>query len=311
MASKKFRKLAILAKLEVAYGTDPVPTGAANAMVVSDVEVTPLDGEEVERNIVQPHFGNSGAIQATRFARIRFNVELAGSGAAGTAPKWDPLVRACAVSATVAAGVSVTYAPISEAMESVTLYANIDGINQVMPGVRGECKPTLDAKGRPVLQFEFTGLWEALTDTPLPAAVYTDWVKPLAVNKLNTVCTLHGVAVAMSHFDLAFGNQVVKRDLTATDTVEIVDRKSTGSIVFENTPVATKNWVGVAEAKTLGDLSLVHGVTAGNIITFTAAGTAELGKPSYTNQDGVQMINMPMRYVPTSAGNDEWSIVCT
>ncbi len=311
MASKKFRKLAILAKMEAVYGTDPVPTGAANAMVVSDVEITPLDGEEAERNNVQPYFGNNGAIQATQFARIRFNVELSGSGVAGTAPKYDPLLRACSVSVTVAAGVSVTYAPISENQESVSIYVNVDGINQVMPGVRGECKPALDAKGKPVLAFEFTGLWAAPTDTALPAPVYAGWVKPVAVNKANTICTLHGVQVAMSHFDLVFGNQVVKRDLTDVDGVEIVDRKSTGSIVFENTPVATKNWVSVAQAKTLGNLSLVHGTVAGNIATIAGTGTVELGKPSYQNQDGVQMLNMPLRFMPTSAGNDEWSIVLT
>lgn len=311
MASKKFRKLAILAKLEVTYGLDPVPTGAANAMVVSDVEITPLDGEEVERNIVQPYFGNPGVIQATQYARIRFNVELAGSGAVGTAPKYDPLLRACSVSATVAAGVSVTYAPISDNQESVSIYANVDGVNQVMPGVRGECKVALDAKGKPVLQFEFTGLWAAPTDTAMPVPVYTGWVKPLAINKVNTIATLHTIAVAMSHFDLAFGNQVVKRDLTATDTVEIVDRKSTGSIVFEQTPVATKNWVSVAQARTLGNLSIVHGTVAGNIVTFGATGTCELGKPSYQNQDGIQMVNMPLVFRPTSAGNDEWSIVLT
>lgn len=311
MASKKFRKLAILAKLEVAYGTDPVPTGAANAMVVSDVEITPLDGEEVERNNVQPYFGNAGAIQATQFARLRFNVEAAGSGVAGTAPKWDPLVRACSVSATASAGVSVTYAPISEDQESVTLYANVDGINHIMPGVRGECKAAFDAKGKPVLQFEFMGLWQALADTALPAAVYTGWVKPVAMNKVNTTMTLHGIAVACSHFDLAFGNQVVKRDLTATDTVEIVDRKSTGSTVFENTPIATKDWIGTAKAKTLGNLAFVHGITAGNIITVNGVGTVELGKPTYSNQDGIQMVNSPLRFVPTSAGNDEWSMVLT
>ncbi len=311
MASKKFRKLAILAKMEVTYGLDPVPTGAANAMVVSDVEITPLDGDEVERNNVQPYFGNQGALQATQFARIKFNVELAGSGVAGTAPKYDPLLRACAVGVTVAAGVSVTYAPITEALESVSIYANVDGVNQVLAGVRGECKPMLDAKGKPVLQFEFMGLWAAPSDTALPAAVYTGWVKPLAINKVNTIATLHGIAVAMSHFDLAFGNQVVKRDLVAVDTVEIVDRKSTGSIVFEQTPVATKNWVSEAQQKTLGNLSIVHGITPGNIITFNATGTCELGKPSYQNQDGIQMVNMPLRFQPTSAGNDEWSIVLT
>jgi hypothetical protein len=311
MASKKMRKLAILAKLETVYGTDPTPTGAANAMVVHDVEITPLDGEEVERTNVQPHFGHNGAITATSFARIKFSVELAGSGVPGTAPKWSPLMRACSVGVTVSAGVSITYAPITENQESVTIYGNVDGVNHVMPGVRGECKLGLDAKGKPALMFEFQGLWTPLADATLPAAAYTGWVAPVAVNKANTSFSLHGTLVGMTHFDLAFGNQVEKRDTSEDDTVEIVDRKSSGSAVFEMTPVATKDWVSIAQAKTRGNLQLVHGVTAGNIITVAGTGTVELGKPTYQNQQGVQMINVPLRFVPTSAGNDEWSMVLT
>lgn len=311
MANKKMRKMAILAKIESVYGTDAVPTGAANAMVVADVELTPLEGDVFERNNVQPWYGNQGSVQATFYGKVKFSIELSASGVAGTAPKWGPLVRVCGASETLSAGVSVTYAPVSDTLDSLSLYGNIDGINHIMPGARGEVKFVLDAKGKPMMQFEFTGLFTPLTDTALPSAVYTGWTKPLAVNKANTVCTLHGIAVAMNHFDLAFGNQVVKRDLTATDTVEIVDRKSAGSIVFENTAIATKDWVTTAKNTTLGNLSLVHGITAGNIITIGAAGTCEVSKPSYSNSDGIQMMNLQTRFIPSSAGNDEWSIVCT
>ena len=62
MSTRYWRKKAILAKIETVYATDPTPTGAANAMVISDVEITPLDGEEVERNNVQPYFGNNDKI---------------------------------------------------------------------------------------------------------------------------------------------------------------------------------------------------------------------------------------------------------
>lgn len=309
--SKKMRKLAILAKMETAYGVDPTPTGAANAMVVHDVEVTPLDGEEVERNNLQPYFGHFPVLQTTRFARIKFNTEMAGSGVVGTAPRYSPLLRACSVGVTVAAGVSVTYSPISDNQESVTVYANIDGINHVMPGVRGTAKFTLGSKGKPMIQYEFMGLWIPLADTALPTPDYTGWVAPVAFNKANTTAALHGVTVACSQFELTMGNQVEKRDLTDVDTVEIVDRKSSGSMVFENTPVATMDWISVAEARTPGDLELVHGTVPGNIITFSATGTVEIGKPTYTNEQGIQMLNAPLRFVPTGAGNNEWSIVLT
>jgi hypothetical protein len=284
MANKKMRKMAILAKIEPLYGTDSVPTGAANAMVVANVELTPLDGDVIERNNIQPYFGNNGAIQTTFFGKVKFECELAGAGVAGTAP-------------------------ISEALESLTLYGNIDGINHVMPGAVGECKWVLGAKGKPALQFEFTGLFTPLTDTPLPAVVYTGWTKPVAVNKANTTCALFGTAVNMSSFDMSFGNQVTKRDLVGVDSVEIVDRKSAGSIVFENTAIATKDWVSLAKTTTLGSLAIVHGTVPGNIVEVNSGAGCEISKPSYSNVDGVQMMNLQTRFIPSSAGNDEWSIV--
>ena len=48
MANKKIRKLVVLAKAETVRGTDPTPTGLANAMLVSNANITPLDGTEVQ-----------------------------------------------------------------------------------------------------------------------------------------------------------------------------------------------------------------------------------------------------------------------
>jgi hypothetical protein len=311
MASKKFRKLAILAKIETSRGVDAVPTGAANAMIVSEATLSPLEGDVAERNNVQPYYGQNGSVQATSYRKLSFKVEAAGGGAVGTAPKYGPLLRGCGASETVSAGVSVTYAPISDSQETLSIYCNIDGINHVMLDAHGSAKLMFSAKGFPYYQFDFTGLFVALTDTALPATVYTGFVKPLPMNKANTIITLHSVAVACSKWDFDMGNQVVKRDLTGVDSVEITDRKSTGSIVFENTAIATKDWVATAKATTLGDMSVVHGTTAGNIITFTATATCEVSKPTYSNEDGIQMMNLQQRFIPTSAGNDEWSLVLT
>lgn len=309
--TKKFRKLAILAKIEVTYGVDPTPSGAANAMVVYEVEWTPLDGEEVERDNVQPHFGQAESLQATQFARLKFKIPFAGSGAVGTAPKWGPLLRACSIGQTVNAGVSTVYAPVSSGQEALTLYCNIDGVNQVLPGAMGDGSIALDAKGRPCFELTFTGLWQALTDTALPTADYSAWVKEVAVNKANTIATIHGVQCAMSAFRLNFGNQVEKRDMTDIDVVDIVNRKAGGSITIQQSTIAFKDWVSIAKAKTKGNLSIVHGITAGNILTVAGAASMELGNPSFNESQGVQMITLPFRLIPSSAGNDEWSLTNT
>ena len=44
------RKAAILAKTESVYGTDPTPTGVANAILVSDVTINPMEMKTVDRD---------------------------------------------------------------------------------------------------------------------------------------------------------------------------------------------------------------------------------------------------------------------
>lgn len=305
---KKIMKMAILAKIEVTKGVDPVPTGAANAILASDVTVTPLEGETAQRNNITPWFGNQGSLMATQYSKLAFSVELAGPGAAGTVPACGPLLRACACAATTSAGVSVTFAPVSSGIESVSLYCNIDGTNHVLTGAQGTVKIATDLKGIPKLQFEFTGLFNPLTATPLPTPVYTAFKDPVPVNKANTTLSLHGVSLAASSFSWDIGNKVVKRDLMTVDSVEITDRESTGQVVFENTDIGVKDWVGTSLANTKGPLQLIHGKTAGNIIEINAP-LAQPQKPTYSDSDGIQMMNLPLAFCTGANGNDEWSIV--
>src|SRR5205085_5950126 len=123
MAINRFiRKTALTAKIETTYKTDPTPTGAANAMLVSNVEVNPYNAENVDRALLREYFGASEQLVGVANLQVSFDVELAGAGAAGTAPAWGPLLRACSVAETVTAGNRVEYNPITDSPESVTMY---------------------------------------------------------------------------------------------------------------------------------------------------------------------------------------------
>jgi hypothetical protein len=45
-------------------------------------------------------------------------------------------------------------------------------------------------------------------------------------------------------------------------------------------------------------------------VTFTA-GQIDLGNPSYSDADGIQMLTLPYIATPTDSGNDEMEIVFT
>ena len=117
----------LLAKIESSYGSDPTAAGT-DAVLVRNMEITPLQADAVERELIRGYMGNYDILLANQRVEITFEVELAGSGTAGTAPKWDAIIRSCGNSATVAANTSVTYAPISGSFESCTLEYFVDGV---------------------------------------------------------------------------------------------------------------------------------------------------------------------------------------
>lgn len=95
------RKRTILAKIESVYGTDPVPTGAANAILVRNLNVVPINASTVQRDLIRPYLGNSDVMLAEVYAKVDFEIEVAGAGAPGLSPAWAPLIEACAFAETI------------------------------------------------------------------------------------------------------------------------------------------------------------------------------------------------------------------
>lgn len=129
------RKRVILAKIESTYGTDPTPTGAANAILVRNLTVTPQDADFVDRNLVRPYMGRSEQLAAGIRAMFEFEVEMAGGGTAGVAPGIGPLLRACGLSETLTAA-AITGTAQAGAASTVTLAAGAsasDGFYNGMP----------------------------------------------------------------------------------------------------------------------------------------------------------------------------------
>ena len=309
------RKRVILAKIETVYGTDPTPTGAANAILVRNLDVTPLDAEIVNRDLVRPYFGSMDQIIAAQKVGISFEVELQGAGAAGTAPAYGPLLKACGLAETTNAGVSAVYTPVSSAFSSVTLYVQVqDNTAASSPlhkvtGCRGNVEFMLNAKSLPVMKFTFTGVYNAVVDATNLNATYTGFKTPLAVNKANTpTFSFFGFSGIMSDFGLNLNNEVVYRNLLNSESVILTDRKVGGTVQFEAPTITAKDFFAAAIATTLGSMQIVHGTVAGSIIDISATSTVDVVNPSYNDMDGIVMLSVPFVVVPTTAGNDEFTL---
>ncbi len=303
----KSRKKVLLAKPEITYGVDPVPTGAANAIQVNRLEVTPLNADYLKRGILRPTLGSERQLVVGAHVLLEADVEVAGAGAAGTAPAWGVLHRGCGCAETITAGTSVVYAPVSANEESLALWFHLDGNRHKLAGARGTWSLDLSAKGVPLWKYQFVGLLVAPDAATLPAVDLSAFKDPLPVSKINTpTFTVHGYAGALEQLTLAQGNQLVHRDLVNSQQVLISDRQSSGSLTMEAPLISAKDFFAAASAATLGALQLTHGTVAGNIVQIDAP-KLQVTNPRYGDSDGIATLQLDLNFVP-DAGDDEWAI---
>jgi len=307
------RRQLLLAEAEVTYGVDPTPTAGSNAILVRNIEVTPLEADTVNRELIRPYLGQSEQLLAQTRVLINFEVELAGSGTAGTAPAYGPLLEACAMTETVVASTSVTYAPNSDTSPgSVTIYFNNDGVLHKATGCRGSFTLNCAVGEIPTIAFEFTGIYIAPSDSALGSPTYANQADPVVFKNGNTTgFQVFSYAGCLQSFSLEMANEIIYRELVGcTKQVLVTNRAPAGEVMIEAVTMATHNFFNDATGSSTGNLTFQHGQTAGNIVTFTA-GQIDLGNPSYSDEDGIQMLTLPYIATPTDSGNDELELVYT
>jgi hypothetical protein len=294
--ARKINKLAMLVKPETVYATDSVPTGAANAIQVSNVEINPLAGNDVSRDLIKANFGHQGVILVQNHVTIAFDVEIAGAGAAGTAPAWGPIMRGCGRSEVIDAGVDVQYVPDNDSGDSVTMYYLLDGVRHIAIGGRGNVSWTLTPGQIPRFRFSMTALLGTITDEAMPAVDYSDFIRPKPVSKPNTTMSLHGWSAIAESLSIDVANQVEPRFLIGHESVEITNRQSTGVAVVEAASLATKNWFQIAQEGTLGALAVQHGTAAGNIVEFNADAGVQIGRLTQGASQGIANYSLPLMF---------------
>lgn len=311
MASVLTRRRLILAKIESSYGTDPTPAGT-NAILVRNLEIQPLVADTVNRELVRPYLGQADQLLSQTRVEVSFEVELAGSGTAGTAPAYGPVLRSCGISETIVADTSVTYAPESSGFESCTIYYHQDGIRHKVTGCRGTFEMSCEVGQIPVISFTMTGIYNAPTDETQPTPTYSNQASPVLFKEGNTTgFSAFGYSGCLMSYSFSLANDVIYRELVGcTKEVMITNRAPNGTAVIEAPTITAKDFFAVATGSSTGSITFQHGQTAGNIVTMTTA-QSDLGNLTYSDQDGIQMLNMPFIAVPTNAGDDELSLVYT
>lgn len=321
------RNSAILAKVETTYATDAAPSGAANAILVSDLTVNPLNAKNVDRALIRPYFGASEQLLGSAMVECGFGVEFQASGTAGTLAAWDPLLQACGFSA---GATLATPSRVEHSLEgaysnhkSLTIYYHDDGVLHKLLGARGTVSFDLNIGGKPMMKFKFTGLDGGVTAVSNPSTTLTAFKTPLVVTDPNTgALTLGGAYAAgaitggteyiSAGLDLDLGNQVTFTDLLGTaaasgQSVDLTGREASGKVMFDLPAANEVSFMTSVKTNATQSFGLVHGTTAGyKMLVFLPA--VQLINPRKEDKDGRRLIGFDLRVMPSS-GNDEIKLV--
>lgn len=320
--ARYFRNTAILAKIESSYGVDSTPTEGANAILVSNVSINPLNAQNVPRDLIRPYLGGSEQLVGNAYLEMSFDVELQGSGAAGTNPAYFPLLEACGFAVTNTASTRSNAYLETPADGSVSIYYFSDGAKRIAKGCRGNVSLKMNSGERPVMSFRFLGIDGGVTAASPSALTLTGFKTPGVVSDPNTGdltfgCTFNADAAApvltggtgypSLGLELDLGNAVAHVPMLGSESIDIGQREVVGKITLDLTAAQEVTFMTSVKANTTQSIGLLHGTVAGyKVIVFMPA--VQLINPSHVERDGRLLIGFDIRAVPVS-GNDELRLV--
>lgn len=318
MANRLVRKTAILLKLETTYGVDPTPTGAANAMLVSNLSINPLNANNVDRALIRAYLGSSEQLVGTGFVEMSFDVELQASGTLGVVPACGAILRACGFAETITAATRVEYTPVTDTLESAAIYWYDDGVLHKGLGARSGFELSAGVGERPMLKFKFLALDGGITAAANPSTTLTGWKQPKVITDANTgdltfggtysagVIT-GGTAWPSRGLNINVANAINHTPLLGGETIDLTQRDISGAIQLDLTAAQEVTFMAAVKANTLDTLSLLHGTVAGSKVLVHAPAFQMLN-PSKQEINGKRLIGYDIRCLPV-AGNDELRIV--
>ncbi len=299
------------AKIEAVEGTAESLAGAdCNIQLLEPPKFEPMISM-FERKLIDASYSAFKQIPGTRLAKISVKVEAKGSGTAGTAPALGKLNKACGLGETVVAVTSVTYAPVSAlaSVPTLTMAVYVDGVRQQIRGARGNRKYSAKNGEPGVYDYEFTGVYDGVTDVALPTPSGVETTVPVAL--LSALFSVASFSAFISQLQFDLGNSLEPRpDINQASgyiSTLLTNRNVKGSFDPELELVATHDWYGKWIGGNTGVLTWKHPGAAGNILIVSAP-VCQYIKLSNQDRNGIATLGLDFLLARSAAGgNDEVS----
>ncbi len=303
------KKTQLAAKAESVEGSAET-LAAADVVLVENVKFNPNTPPN-KRNPVSASLSGFASVSGARSATMEFDIEVKGSGTAGTAPALGKFLKCSGFAETVVALTSVTYLPASSGISSMTLAAYMDGVIKKIWGARGTWSLKLETGKPSYLHFVFTGADFSVADGALLTNVTYESTKPVAFQ--NAAFTIDSYAALIGALEFTGNNAVALRKdgnaVSGHKSAIITGREMAMTFDPEMVTVATYDFYGKMRSGSEGALTAALAGAAGNIITLTAPKVQYTGIKSEA-REGYRSLGIDCQ-LNRNSGDDEISIALT
>lgn len=322
----------LVGKLESTYGVDANPTGALNAIRVTDLSIKPVLGNQKRINYIRGFLGIGRNVRTELYRSITFKVDMVSALTPGQAPPYGFILRACGMAETLLAAAVTGTLQAGSTATTLKLPAAASAINGAYIGAKSRITGGLGS-GQAASGIAYDGVSKILTlDRPL--ATVPDGTSAVSIDpfaRYNPISDLGTMEAATFYYYT--GNKVRHKLLGCRGNAKWdASSKDTGFIEFEmfglyggvadasEASVVTTNWVDPWEV----GFGRTYGQFFGKQFTGGATGlqmgkfSLDLGhKPKYRSVVGFQGINSTDRESTGSitldatlvAEQDIWAIV--
>lgn len=309
--SLKTAREVVAAKIQTAHGSPATVNPASDSILVSNPQFSYTDVNMLTRTVKKATMGQLPQVYAGSLVSLSFDVEIKGSGVAGTPPDLAHLLVACGMAESITPATSVGYSLATLDHKYLTLHYYQDGKRKVIQDALGNVSVNLAASQFGMLSFTFTGHEGTETDTAYPSPSYDATVP---VPYINRPFDIGGYAADISALSFDLGNDIRKpKSVAGADgygQLHIVERDIAGSFDPLDVLLATHDFVGGWKSGASYALDTgVIGSVAGNRYQVTMPAVS-YRSVSQADRESLRALEMGFG-MHESSGDDQLSIVFT
>lgn len=313
-----FARRAFTAKIETTEGTDATPSNTTDGILLLNGAVSTAY-DTIERPIDTPYFGNDPAAIANTRGIIEGDFELfspATPGQVATGNYVQEVLLTASGMAVVKSATtpkSTTYNPISSAIPSATFYGWIVDKKRALLGARGNITGlTMKIGDRFKGHVQFQGNY-TFSDVTLPT-VTTYGTVPAISTALNSTLLINCASASVTNLStyakqlsVDFGNALTTAEYTTKKVNRVTDRKATFTLLIARTALSDFNPWAIRDAGYI--CTFAYKTDEGGTLHSTLNVRGQITDIAEQSIDGDSGWQITGRCVPSSAGNDEFSIV--